>query len=124
MEARRVAVAAAFAGLDEPEGFAEHLVCCDGLRHEEHPFGGKGERCYQGINLSHIGRLVHDKFKVGSAGIAEEMQDRDIDTPFIGHTGVREFRRDVELMRQSGTLDPGERGEASRFDLNGKTYFP
>ena len=44
VEAWRVAVAAAFAGLDQPEGFAEHLVCCDGLRHQEHPLRGKGER--------------------------------------------------------------------------------
>jgi hypothetical protein len=58
------------------------------------------------------------------ASIAEEMQDRDIDAPFVRHTGVREFGRDVELMRQSGTLDTGERGETSRFDLNGKTCLP
>ena len=52
------------------------------------------------------------------------MQDRQVDAAFVGHTGVREFRRDIELMRQSGTLDIGERGEASRFDLNGKTCSP
>src|SRR5262245_43751259 len=121
VETGRVAVAAAFADLDQPEGFAEHFVCCDGLRHEKHPFRGEGERCCQGINLSHIGRLVHDKFKIGSASIAEEMQDWDMDASFVRHTGVREFGRDVELMRQSGTLDIGEGGEPSRFDLNGKT---
>src|SRR5262249_48761769 len=106
------------------EGFTEYFVCCDSLRHQEHSFRGERERCCQGINLSHIGRLVHDKFKIGSAGIAEKMQDREVDATFIGHTGVRQFRRDVELMRQRGTLDFGERGETSGFDLNGKTCCP
>jgi hypothetical protein len=52
------------------------------------------------------------------------MQDRDVDTPFVRHAGVREFGRDVELMRQRSTLDMSQRGETSRFDLNGKTSFP
>jgi hypothetical protein len=52
------------------------------------------------------------------------MQDREIDTPFIRHPRVRQFGRDVELMRQSSTLNMSQRGETSRFDLNSKTCFP
>jgi hypothetical protein len=52
------------------------------------------------------------------------MQDREMDAAFEGHTGVREFGRDVELMRQGGALDMSQRGETGRFDLNGKTCFP
>jgi hypothetical protein len=117
-------VAATLAGLDQPERFAEHGVGCKGLRHEEHTLRGERECRYERVNLDHIGWLVHDKFKIGPASIAEELQDRDIDTPFVRHAGVREFGRDVELMRQSSTLDMSQRGEAGRFDLNGKTCFP
>jgi len=115
-----VAIAAGFTLFHQPAGFVQHLVCGEGLRHQQDAVGREGEGCHQSIDLRHITGLVNNEFEVRLAGIAQEPQDGELDAALGGHAGIGQLRRHVELMRQGGTLHLREWRKPRRFNLNSK----